>query len=246
MLCPTAAPEHVAVELGNCAISATIRPGAEPPVVFVSGMDEPGDAWAAVLPLLATRPTTVTYDRPGIGASQRRPDRRPLPYSGFAEELAAILDHLDLTHPVVLVGHSFGSLIVRMFAARHPERVAGMVHVDGSIPELHLWKGSSSAVDGGTAIDPVAGETEIRTATLPQVPAVVLCRTPGRWDVTLPDPAIDDLWQHAQLALAIDLGAPLVMAANAGHRLAQEDPILVASAIDDVVHAVRTRLTGRA
>ena len=55
---------------------------------------------------------------------------------------------MGIGRPVVLVGHSVGSLIIRMFAAAHPEQVAGTVHVDGSLPRLILWPGGGGHVDG--------------------------------------------------------------------------------------------------
>ncbi|HKT01326.1 MAG TPA: hypothetical protein VJT31_17515 [Rugosimonospora sp.] len=121
--------------------------------------------------------------------------------------------------------------------------MAGLVHVDGSIPRLVLWPGSTNFLDGEgpgvTRIDTVAGEAELADAVLPVVPAAVLARTPGRWDTRLPDPAIDQLWQDAQVGLARQLGAPLIVANDSGHEMPREAPALVAAAIDAVVRAVR-------
>lgn len=225
----------------SLANDATVHPGGDPPVVFVSGMSETRDAWAPVLPLLTCNTTTVVYDRPGNGTAPRRTDTGPLPYSAFADELAALLDDLGLRRPAVLVGHSFGSVITRVFAVRHPARVAGMVHVDGSTPRLALWPGSSPLEDGGARVDNIAGEAEIRGAVFPPVPALVLARTPGNWYAPIPDPAVDDVWQQAQADLAKQLGCQLIVAENAGHALAREAPGLVAAAVDEVVRAVRGR-----
>src|SRR5258708_32113218 len=97
-----------------------------------------------------------------------------------------MLDRLAVATPVVAVGHSFGSLIIRSFVARHPHRIAGMVHVDGSKPAIALWPGYRPPVDGdgghATMIDAAAGARELADATLAEVPAVVLVRTPGRLD----------------------------------------------------------------
>jgi pimeloyl-ACP methyl ester carboxylesterase len=95
-----------------------------------------------------------------------------------------MLDQLGINGPVVLVGHSVGSLDIRMYAARHLHRVAGMVHVDGSIFALRLWPGQPVSVDGdrpdSSPIDRDADEREMRVLQLPEVPGVVLACTPGR------------------------------------------------------------------
>jgi hypothetical protein len=83
------------------------------------------------------------------------------------------------------------------------------------------------------------GATELSGATLPAVPAVVLMRTPGRWDGHDVDQAIDRSWQEHQGDLARHCRAPLVVAANSGHDIPGQAPSLVALVIDEVVHAVR-------
>lgn len=45
----------------------------------------------------------------------------------FARDVVALLDHLGVNQPVVLVGHSLGTLIAQRIAAEHPSRVAGLV-----------------------------------------------------------------------------------------------------------------------
>ena len=225
-------------------IAAEIRDGRDPPVVMVSALGEPGSHWQPVIKQLRTGPRIITYDRPGIGTSPPRPPPNPpLTYSAFAGELAALLDHLGIRRPVVLVGHSVGSLIIRMFAAAHPEQVTGIVHVDGSLPRLTLWPGGGARVDGegpdATEIDLASGEAEVVQAESPLVPSIVLARTPGRWTMQPPDPAIDGIWQRAQADLARRSGAALIIAKDSGHLIPADAPGLVAFAVDQVVMAVR-------
>jgi pimeloyl-ACP methyl ester carboxylesterase len=245
---PTLVRVMTTVDVGGYSVAVEVASGDDPPVVLVSSQGSPGSEWQPVRQLLATRPSVITYDRPALGASPARPaPNPPLPYSAFASELATMLDRLGVTDPVVAVGHSFGSLIVRMFAARQQARVAGMVHVDGSVPRLSLWPGSGSSTDGdgqdATGIDTVAGEAEMAGIVLPIVPGIVLARTPGRWGSPPPDPSIDGFWQDAQAALADQAGAELIIAIDSGHRMVREAPDLVAFAIDEVVRAVRDQRT---
>lgn len=212
--------------------------GPEPIAVFIAQLDTGGESWRPVLDHLHGISTFI-YDRPGTGTAQPRPAPNPaIPHSVFAAELDEMLEQHRVPAPVVLVGHSFGSLIARAYAAAHPEKVAGMVHVDGSIPQFHLMPTSEPKLDGGTEIDVVSGQVEILSAQPPKVPTVVLTRTPGRWSGAEkpPHPAVEDLWLVSQRILARETGAPLLVAENSGHQLPAEAPRLVAYAVK-LVHA---------
>jgi pimeloyl-ACP methyl ester carboxylesterase len=221
---------------------SSLIPGADPPIVLISQMGTGGASWQPVLDALTAGATTFTYDRPGTGEAPPRPaPNPPIPYSVFAAELLHELEQADIFEPAVLVGHSVGSLIARAFAGAYPARLAGMVHVDGSIPRLVL-EDFDVRHDGdgpdATAIDWLAGEVEILTAAVPRVPTVVISRKPG-WYREAPHPALDDLWHTYQQLIARDTGAPRIVATDAGHQIPDEAPRLVAYAIDAVVRAVR-------
>jgi pimeloyl-ACP methyl ester carboxylesterase len=224
----------------------SVTPGDDPPVVLVSGLGFRKESWRPVIQRLGSGSGTLAYDRPGIGEAPGRADpARPISYGVLAEELAELLDASGVDTPAVLVGHSMGANIVRVFADRHPARVAGLVFVDGSLPRLALGSEETPAADGdepgASPIDTLAGEVEVRKSTPPPVPAVVLGRTPGWWSPRpIPHPALDELWQMNQRELADEHHAPLMIAEDAGHHLPREAPALVAYAIDLVVRAVRT------
>jgi pimeloyl-ACP methyl ester carboxylesterase len=225
----------------------SITPGDDPPVVLVSGLGFLKGSWQPVIERLRSGSSTFAYDRPGIGEAPGRADpARPVSYGVLAEELAALLDESGVDRPAVLVGHSMGANVVRVYADRHPSRVAGLVFVDGSLPRLALREEGGPLTDGdddgASPIDTLAGEVEVLKSTPPPVPAVVLGRTPGWWSPQpLPHPALDELWQMNQHDLAAEHHAPLLIAKDAGHHLPREAPALVAYAIDLVVRAVRTR-----
>jgi pimeloyl-ACP methyl ester carboxylesterase len=233
------------VNIGARQVAAEIDGNGDPSVVFIAAWSESGVNWAAVRELLQIEVRQVAYDRAGIGQSPPRPDwATPQPYSGFAAELAALLDALDITKPVILVGHSFGSLIVRAFTARWPERVAGMVHVDGSMPKLR-WPTDDEGfeADGddpqATRIDIEAGVEELRSASpASAVPSVVLTRMPN-WQYRGITRERDIYWQQMQRQLAIDLGATQIIATDSGHRIQRENPGLVAYCVERVVSAVQ-------
>jgi pimeloyl-ACP methyl ester carboxylesterase len=168
--------DMVMIDIGGYGVYADLVGGDPPPVVAVSALGTEGSRWDAVIERLTTRPQLITYDRPGIGRSQPRPaPNPPQPYRTFADELTTMLEGLGVSVPVVAVGHSFGSLIVRSFAARHSDRVAGMVHIDASLPGMALWPDYGPLVDGpgahATGIDAAAGAAELAGYGMPDVPS---------------------------------------------------------------------------
>jgi pimeloyl-ACP methyl ester carboxylesterase len=103
-----------------------------PVVVFESGAGTGMSAWLDVLPDVSAFATVVAYDRAGIGGSV---DDGQLPTPRHvAQTLHALLGVLGVKAPYVLVGHSWGGLLIRMFAATYPSEVAGLVYVDSTDP----------------------------------------------------------------------------------------------------------------
>ncbi|MGR6966586.1 alpha/beta fold hydrolase [Geodermatophilus sp. URMC 61] len=95
-----------------------------PPVVLVHGWPDSWFSWSSVLRHLDPRLRAVAYSQRGFGDSEHPGDGYAL--DRFADDLVALCDALGLerTH---LVGHSFGSFVVRRVAEQHPERVDRMV-----------------------------------------------------------------------------------------------------------------------
>jgi pimeloyl-ACP methyl ester carboxylesterase len=118
------------VETGRHRIEATVFGAGQPTVVIEPAFGGSARGWRNIAEALATDTTVVTYDRVPYGASSRATDRR-MPRE-VAADLDAVLESLAIRGPVVLVGHSLGGVYVRAYAARHMERVAGMVLIDST------------------------------------------------------------------------------------------------------------------
>jgi len=90
-------------------------------------------SWSLVQPSVSRLTRVCSYDRAGFGWS----DAGPLPRTAgrVADELRTVLDRGGVPPPFVLVGHSFGGFVMRIFAARHRSDVAGLVLVDPAHPE---------------------------------------------------------------------------------------------------------------
>jgi pimeloyl-ACP methyl ester carboxylesterase len=104
-------------------------PSASPTVILESGAFGSAADWDLVLDDLAKGGRVCAYDRAGIG---RSPPRTGGPgVAAIAGELKDLLDQLGESRPVILVGHSNGALYIETFAAMWPDRVAGLVYVNG-------------------------------------------------------------------------------------------------------------------
>jgi pimeloyl-ACP methyl ester carboxylesterase len=99
-----------------------------PTVVFEAPIGGSHLAWAAVAPAVSRHSRVVTYDRAGYGWSDPAPPPRTA--GAIVEDLRRMLREGGEVGPFVLVGHSFGGLIVRLYVLRHPEEVEGLVLVD--------------------------------------------------------------------------------------------------------------------
>ena len=106
-----------------------------PTIVLEHGAFGCAADWAVVQDRLAAKGLrSLAYDRAGLGHSD--PGPRPRDGAALVDDLAGLLDALGETEPVVLVGHSMGGLMVRLFALTHPRRALGLVLVDAVTPEV--------------------------------------------------------------------------------------------------------------
>ena len=84
--------------------------------------------WVQVAAEVARHSRVVSYDRAGYAWSD--PAASPRSAGAIVEDLRRMLRAGGEVGPFVFVGHSFGGLIVRLYALRHPEEVGGLVLVD--------------------------------------------------------------------------------------------------------------------
>ena len=118
------------VPVGRHKLAATVIGTGSPAVVIEPSFGGCAADWQEIAGALAEDTTVVTYDRAPYGASSAARDKRT-PHD-IAADLDGLLRELQVTGPVVLVGHSAGGIYGRAYAAEHLDRVAGMVLVESS------------------------------------------------------------------------------------------------------------------
>lgn len=135
-------PPGSLVDIDGCRMHVQAFGSGTPTVVLESGLGGMSCAWGWVQPEAAKFSRVVSYDRTGLGWSDA--DAAPKTAQLAAHRLRAILRRCNVSPPYILVGHSMGGLLVRVFADRYPGEIAGVVLVDASHPDQHL---RSSAID---------------------------------------------------------------------------------------------------
>ncbi|PYI10954.1 alpha/beta-hydrolase [Aspergillus sclerotiicarbonarius CBS 121057] len=103
----------------------------QPAVIIEAGLCSGIAEWVAVSRLIAQRARVYSYDRAGYGRSEPSPTPE-YTAENREGELAQLLEVAGIEPPYVLVGHSYGGVLVREFLRQHPDKVAGMVVVDSA------------------------------------------------------------------------------------------------------------------
>lgn len=102
-----------------------------PTVVFEGGSILPAEVWAPVIALVAEEAPVVAFDPAGLGESEWDGEA-PTP-EHMNTKLHRLLRAVEAP-PYVLVAHSWASWLVRAYAGRYPDEVAGLVLIDPTPP----------------------------------------------------------------------------------------------------------------
>ena len=188
---------------GGRKMYLTCRGKGSPTVVLVGGLRASAEDWSvadksapAVFPEVSKFTRVCACDRPGtpVGEKPSRSDPVPQPTTAkdAVADLHALLKAAGETGPYVLVGHSYGGLLVRLYASTYPKEVSGVVLVDALSEGLRdaetpgQWTIQRKLIEGdvreGVALYPALeridvdrGFDQVRAAgPLRSVPLVVL------------------------------------------------------------------------
>jgi pimeloyl-ACP methyl ester carboxylesterase len=99
-----------------------------PTVILDAAGGNASPSWGLVQPEIAPSTRVCAYDRAGMGWSERGP--RPRDMNQHVAELRALVAGAGIDLPYVLVGHSYGGRIARVYAKEYPSEVVGIVLID--------------------------------------------------------------------------------------------------------------------
>lgn len=251
-----------------------------PTVVLDSGLRNGAAVWndaaqtrpgPRVFPAVAGFTRVCGYDRPGtinnfepLEFSRSSPVSMPRTATDAASDLHALLKVAKVPGPYVFVNHSTGGLIDRLYAARYPREVAGMVLVDAlaEFIERHFTRAQMDVYEHVNN-DPIDGidypdieqiqfsksfaqmRRAERRRPFPDVPLTVLSHgvpfaLPDDLPAGLTSSVIERAWTDAQNKLAkLTPGARRVIAKRSSHYIMFSQPKLVIDQVRRVVRAAR-------
>jgi pimeloyl-ACP methyl ester carboxylesterase len=122
-----AAPGNFA-RVGHHCLHYRCEGSGAPAVVLEAGIAASSLSWTRVQPEVAQFTRACSYDRAGLAWSETAAAPRTL--TALVSELRSLLRQAGIPPPYVLVGHSFGGIVIRAFARTHPDEIAGLVFVD--------------------------------------------------------------------------------------------------------------------
>jgi pimeloyl-ACP methyl ester carboxylesterase len=123
------------VEADGHKVYFECRGKGSPTVVFLSGWGVESSSWASVMDDTARSTRACQYDRYGVGLTSTYGalPAKARDAKDQARELEQLLENGDIEKPYVLVGHSWGGALARLYAGTHDD-VKGVVFVDSSAP----------------------------------------------------------------------------------------------------------------
>ena len=152
------------IDIGGRKLYLECRGQGTPTVILEAGANGRADVWSRdnlhpagartmVFPGVAAFTRVCAYDRPGtIGEvnpdldphgppffpSRSDPVPQPRTTRDMVADLHALLRAADIRGPYVLVAHSAGGLVVRLYASMYPDEVVGMVLLDSTHEDVWL------------------------------------------------------------------------------------------------------------
>jgi pimeloyl-ACP methyl ester carboxylesterase len=234
-----------------------------PTVILETGLGAESDEWNTIQRSISATNLVCRYDRAGRGRSDAAP-AAARSAGEMVDELRSLLNTTQVPGPYLLVGHSFGGLLMRLYAHRYPAEVCGLLLVDAMHPDQFEviggalpaptpqdsealrsfrtfwtggWRDPNSTVE---AIDLVTSLREAKEIdSLGALPVHIITAATGSKSLFLSEhlrPGLQSLWEDLQLQfLDLSSSATQSFALNSGHFVQRDDPETVIEALEALI-----------
>ena len=129
-------PPGKLIDLGGYRLHLNCTGNKGPTVVLIAGAGDFSFDWSLVQANIAQFARVCSYDRAGFAWSDPGPIPRTMKQEAF--ELHTLLNAAHIKGPYILVGHSLGGLVTRVYASQYPQEVAGIVLIDSTHEDTTL------------------------------------------------------------------------------------------------------------
>ncbi len=161
----------------------------EPTVVLDAGLGDTSETWEMIQPEVAKFSRVFSYDRAGLGRSEKAPTPRTC--EDMVTDLRKLLSASNLHPPYILVAHSWSGINARWYASQYPDEIAGMVlidtvhedkfwHFEKFLPEdriARMWAAVKDPAKNDETIDRIASIEQLRSVQRDfDFPLIVLTR----------------------------------------------------------------------
>lgn len=264
--------QEIFISVGGSNLFMRQAGQGKPIVVLEAGAGENSATWKDILPEVAQFTQVIAYDRAGLGHSAALPTPRTALH--LVSDLHDLLQASQEEGPYLLVGHSLGALLCRLYTQLYRQEVAGLVLIDGPQPDqgrrftaaltkagwqehklvrpiLHMAAGAAPEQhpEGLDFAQSLAQVDQVQT--FGDLPLVVISSGKSHAEV-MPDlpmqaaPAFDEAWDEMQSELTkFSTRGVHLRAKRSGHYVHCDEPELVVETIHQLVRAIRQHSSQR-
>lgn len=130
-------PSGRLVDIGGYKLHIDVKGKGSPAVIMIAGSQAFSFDWSLVMPEISKVTQVCTYDRPALAWSD--PGPMPRTFEQDIYELHTLLQKAGIRPPYILVGHSLGGIIARLYEKKYHDEVKGLVLVDATSEDATLF-----------------------------------------------------------------------------------------------------------
>lgn len=210
-------------------------------IVFESGLGVDGSTWleSGIFDSIGKNNQVIAYDRQGNGKSTPTNEARGM--QSLVNDLDIVINTKSANKKVIIIGHSLGGAIARVYAIQHPDKVKALLliepnnenftqyakmdqaHEDTLVRQFATEKMTGAAMEASQLIENVSFLKQL--PTLPDIPVIVITSTKTDSEMTKESVA-DWFLAHETLGKGIT-NFVHIKTNKSGHFVYLEEPNLV-------------------